>query len=122
MSTLPRLVCATANPGKVAEIAALLDGLVELLPRPADVPDVIEDADTLSGNARLKAAAVCAGDGIGGGQRRHGPVRRTRWAVGRAFTRPGSPASLRTTQPTGSRCWPRSTVMTTAAPTSQPSP
>ena len=43
--TLPRLVCATANPGKVAEIAALLDGLVELAPRPQGVPDVVEDAD-----------------------------------------------------------------------------
>jgi XTP/dITP diphosphohydrolase len=55
-----RLVCASANPDKVAEIAALLDGVVELLPRPADVPDVVEDADTLVGNARLKAAAICA--------------------------------------------------------------
>jgi XTP/dITP diphosphohydrolase len=58
VSSLPRLVCATANPGKVAEIAALLDGLVELLPRPPGVPDVVEDADTLAGNARLKAVAI----------------------------------------------------------------
>ena len=57
--SLPRLVCATANPHKVAEIADILDGLVELLPRPADVPDVVEDAGTLEGNARLKATAVC---------------------------------------------------------------
>ena len=57
-------VCASANPGKVAEIASLLDGLVELLPRPADVPDVVEDADTLVGNARLKAAALCAATGL----------------------------------------------------------
>jgi XTP/dITP diphosphohydrolase len=63
MSPLPRLVCATANPGKVAEIAALLDGLVELVARPADVPDVVEDADTLIGNARLKAAAVSRSTG-----------------------------------------------------------
>jgi XTP/dITP diphosphohydrolase len=63
MSALPRLVCATANPGKVAEIAALLDGLVELEPRPAELPDVVEDADTLEGNARLKAAAVCTATG-----------------------------------------------------------
>ncbi|MGD9999488.1 MAG: RdgB/HAM1 family non-canonical purine NTP pyrophosphatase [Ilumatobacteraceae bacterium] len=63
MTALPRLVCATANPGKVAEIAALLDGLVELEPRPAELPDVVEDADTLEGNARLKAAAVCAATG-----------------------------------------------------------
>jgi len=53
-----RLVCASANPDKVAEIAFILDGLVELLPRPAGVPAVVEDADTLEGNARLKATAV----------------------------------------------------------------
>lgn len=59
-----RLVCATANPDKVAEIAAILDGVVELLPRPADAPDVVEDADTLLGNARLKAEAVCRVAGL----------------------------------------------------------
>lgn len=64
MSELPRLVCATANPHKVAEIADILNGLVELLPRPADVPDVVEDAGTLEGNARLKATAVCAATGM----------------------------------------------------------
>jgi XTP/dITP diphosphohydrolase len=60
----PRLVCASANPGKVAEIAAILAGTVELLPRPAAVPDVAEDADTLEGNARLKAVAICAATGL----------------------------------------------------------
>ena len=64
MSALPQLVCATANPHKVAEIAEILAGLVDLLPRPADVPDVVEDAGTLEGNARLKAAAVCAATGM----------------------------------------------------------
>jgi XTP/dITP diphosphohydrolase len=58
--SLPRLVCASANPDKVAEIASLLDGLVHLQPRPAGVPDVVEDAGTLEGNARLKAAAICS--------------------------------------------------------------
>lgn len=58
-----QLVCASANPDKVVEIQRLLDGAVELLPRPAHVPDVIEDADTLLGNARLKAAALCAATG-----------------------------------------------------------
>ncbi|MET0145467.1 MAG: RdgB/HAM1 family non-canonical purine NTP pyrophosphatase [Ilumatobacteraceae bacterium] len=57
------LVCASANPDKVAEIRAILGDLVELLPRPADVPDVVEDADTLEGNARLKAAAIVAATG-----------------------------------------------------------
>ena len=52
------LVCASANAGKVAEIEALLDGRVELLPRPGHVSDVEESADTLEGNARLKAIAV----------------------------------------------------------------
>ncbi len=60
MTTLPRLVSATANPHKLVEIAQILDGVVDLLPRPADVPDVVEDAGTLEGNARLKAAAICA--------------------------------------------------------------
>jgi XTP/dITP diphosphohydrolase len=61
---LPRLVCASANPDKVAEIAQLLDGLVDLVPRPDSVPDVIEDADTLVGNARLKASAICDASGV----------------------------------------------------------
>jgi XTP/dITP diphosphohydrolase len=59
-----QLVCASANPDKVVEIAAILEGVVELLPRPADVPDVVEDADTLVGNARLKAAAICSATGL----------------------------------------------------------
>jgi XTP/dITP diphosphohydrolase len=60
---LPTLVCASANPHKVAEIEALLDGVVRLIGRPASVPDVVEDADTLIGNARLKAAAIAAACG-----------------------------------------------------------
>lgn len=57
------LVCATANPHKVAEIAAILDGVVTLLPRPAEVAEVVEDAGTLEGNARLKAVSVCDATG-----------------------------------------------------------
>jgi XTP/dITP diphosphohydrolase len=53
-----RLVTASANPDKVAEIAAILGSDVELLPRPAGLGEVVEDADTLIGNARLKAVAV----------------------------------------------------------------
>ncbi len=59
----PRLVAATANPHKLAEIEAILGSAVELLPRPADLGEVIEDGDTLEANARLKAAAVCAHTG-----------------------------------------------------------
>lgn len=57
------LVCASANPDKVAEIRAILGDVVELVPRPAEVPDVVEDADTLAGNARLKAVAIVAAAG-----------------------------------------------------------
>jgi XTP/dITP diphosphohydrolase len=63
-AALPRLVCASANPDKVAEIAQLLHGLVDLVPRPDSVPDVVEDADTLVGNARLKALAICEATGL----------------------------------------------------------
>jgi len=59
-----QLVCASANPDKVAEIQRLLEGIVELLPRPSDVPDVVEDAGSLLGNARLKASALCAATGL----------------------------------------------------------
>lgn len=59
-----QLVCASANPDKVAEIQDLLYGVVELLERPASVGDIIEDADTLLGNARLKARAICAATGL----------------------------------------------------------
>ncbi len=60
----PRLVCATANPHKVREIAAVLGDAVELIPRPAHAPDVVEVADTLTGNARLKAVALCDATGL----------------------------------------------------------
>jgi XTP/dITP diphosphohydrolase len=55
-------VLASANPDKVKEIVAVLSAAlpVELLPRPDDVPEVVEDADTLVGNARLKARALTA--------------------------------------------------------------
>ena len=36
----------------------LMDGVVQLDPRPAELPDVEEDGDTLVANARLKAIAV----------------------------------------------------------------
>jgi XTP/dITP diphosphohydrolase len=59
----PAFVLASANSDKVAEIAAILGDDVVLRPRPADLPDVVEDADTLEGNARLKALAV--GNAVG---------------------------------------------------------
>jgi XTP/dITP diphosphohydrolase len=57
-----RVVLASANPDKAAEMAAILrtalgDALV-VVPRPESVPDVVEDGDTLEANARLKAQAI----------------------------------------------------------------
>jgi XTP/dITP diphosphohydrolase len=59
-----RLVLATANPDKAAEITAILGSTIELVPRPHDIPDVVEDADTLEGNARLKAVAIAEATGM----------------------------------------------------------
>lgn len=59
-----RLVLATANPDKAAEIAAILGPSWELVPRPSDVPDVDETGETLEENARLKAEALCAATGL----------------------------------------------------------
>lgn len=59
-----RVVCASANPHKVAEISDLMNGVADLQPRPTELADVVEDADTLTGNARLKAEAVCRATGL----------------------------------------------------------
>ncbi len=61
-----RLVVASANPDKAAEIAAILGQVpgVDLLPRPSDVPDVEETGDTLVANARLKAVALMQATGL----------------------------------------------------------
>jgi XTP/dITP diphosphohydrolase len=61
-----RLVLASANPDKVAEISAVLSAAlpVELVARPSEVPDVVEDGATLLDNARLKARALVAATGV----------------------------------------------------------
>jgi XTP/dITP diphosphohydrolase len=63
-TVLMDIVLATANPGKVAELRALLGDRVNLVPRPLDVPDVVEDAGTYEGNVRLKATALCHATGL----------------------------------------------------------
>lgn len=54
------VVCATANPHKVEEMAAIFAGVVELLPRPSDVGDIDETGATLEDNACLKARVIAA--------------------------------------------------------------
>ena len=57
------LICASANPNKYEEMSQILSGVVNLIPRPMDIPEVVEDADDLLGNARLKAAAIQSATG-----------------------------------------------------------
>jgi XTP/dITP diphosphohydrolase len=59
-----QLVLASANPKKAAEIRDILGARVDLVARPPEVPDVVEDAGSFEGNARLKAVALCAATGL----------------------------------------------------------
>lgn len=62
-----RIVLATANPDKAREIGDVLAaaGLeLELVERPAHVPDVAESGSTLEVNARLKAEALRDATGL----------------------------------------------------------
>jgi XTP/dITP diphosphohydrolase len=61
---IPRAVVASKNPDKIVEIAELLAGVVGELVTDLVWDDVVEDADTLAGNAILKAAAVFAATGL----------------------------------------------------------
>jgi XTP/dITP diphosphohydrolase len=61
---MPTFVLATANPHKTAEMSAVLAELgIEVLPRPQGLPDVDETAETLAGNALLKAHAIMQASG-----------------------------------------------------------
>jgi len=57
------VVAATANQHKLDEMRAIFGGAITLLPRPVDVPEVVEDASTFVGNARLKAIAIAQASG-----------------------------------------------------------
>lgn len=58
------VVLASANPNKVAELREILGDRLELVPRPPEVPEVVEDADDFEGNARLKAVALVEATGM----------------------------------------------------------
>lgn len=61
MADVFRILLATGNPGKVAEMRALLADLPVALISAAeygDTPEVVEDAPTLEGNARKKALVL----------------------------------------------------------------
>lgn len=67
MSSTYRLLLATGNPGKVAEMESLLAHLPVDLVTPADLDvslNVTEDAETLRGNAHKKAAAYHNATGL----------------------------------------------------------
>jgi XTP/dITP diphosphohydrolase len=57
------VVAATANQHKLDEMSAIFGDAIELLPRPAEVPEVVEDAASFAGNARLKAVAIAEASG-----------------------------------------------------------
>ncbi len=58
------LILATTNPGKVAELERLLAGTdITVVARPLDIPETVEDASTLEGNARKKSAEICVATG-----------------------------------------------------------
>ena len=63
---LERAVVASQNPDKIAEIEAVLAsaGVVDEIVRGLEWDEVVEDAPTLTGNALLKAQAVCAATGF----------------------------------------------------------
>jgi XTP/dITP diphosphohydrolase len=59
-----RVVLATANPDKAAEVAEIVGSDVELVARPESVPEVAETGETLLDNARLKARALVSATGL----------------------------------------------------------
>ncbi len=63
---IPRLVVASKNPDKVAEIEEILEGtnLAEEVVRDLDWPDVEETGSTLEENALLKGRAVVEATGL----------------------------------------------------------
>lgn len=62
----PNILVATTNPGKMAELSAMLDMDIEWLgfADVPDVPDVVEDGQTFDQNARKKALGYAKAAGL----------------------------------------------------------
>jgi XTP/dITP diphosphohydrolase len=58
-----KIVLATRNPGKIAELRRILDG-IDVVGLDAGAPDVPETELTFAGNALLKARAIAAYTGL----------------------------------------------------------
>ena len=58
-----KLISATANQHKYKEMQQILSGKIELLPRPPEIPEIVEDAPDLQGNAHLKAQGIMEATG-----------------------------------------------------------
>jgi hypothetical protein len=104
-----RVVLASANPDKAAEIAAILAEVlpgVVVEPRPVDVPEVVEDGETLEQNARLKAVALCEATGMIA-VADDTVSRSTRSRTRRASTPLDTRARMRPTPTTSTTCSPR---------------
>ena len=64
---MKKLLVATRNRGKIKEIRALLDGLVEEVVCAADLtdlPETVEDGATFAENALKKASEACCATGL----------------------------------------------------------
>jgi XTP/dITP diphosphohydrolase len=60
-----KLLFATRNPGKLAELSALVgDRLAIVSLSDVDVPEVVEDGETFEDNARKKALAAAGASGL----------------------------------------------------------
>ena len=95
------LVCASANPDKVAEIQQLLAGVVELLPRPAEHPRRRGGCRHARRQRPAEGGGDHGGDRSAGGGRRHRASRSMRSAGRRACTPHGTRARAAATPTIG---------------------
>ena len=99
-----QLVCASANPDKVAEIAAILDGVVELLPAAGGRARCGRGRRHADRQRPAEGGGDLRGDRPAGGQRRHRSVRRRPRRARPASTRRGTRARTRRTPTTAPSC------------------